>query len=139
MRYLVQMKLANTGRPTRAQEGISFIEQLVLPSLAACKTLEDQKKILAGGPVSGTIALAMVLQAETIQELDELLEGLPLWPQMETTVIPLTSFDGRMAAVRSKLERLKDETQNVPTGASSDAGSGKGGNASDRRSGAPDR
>ena len=39
MKYLVQMKLADSDRSTTAQEGVVFIEQYVLPSLAACKEL----------------------------------------------------------------------------------------------------
>jgi len=57
--------------------------------------------------VSGAIALALVVRAESIQELDELIESLPIWPRMETTVTPLTSFEGRMVAVRLRLERLR--------------------------------
>ena len=107
MDYLVQMKLANSSRPKNPEEGIFFIERVVFPTLEGCKKLEEEKRILAGGPVSGSIALALIVRTETIQELEELLESLPIWPRMETTVIPLTSFDGRMVALRSSLERLK--------------------------------
>lgn len=111
MNYLVQMKLANASRPTSNEEGISFIEQYVFPTLEICKKLQDEKKIVAGGPVSGAIALAMVIRADSIQELDELIGSLPIWPRMETTVIPLTSFDGRMAALRPRLERSRAKSQ----------------------------
>lgn len=49
----------------------------------------------------------MIVRATSIQELDELAQTLPLWPRMETTVTPLATFDGRVLAVRSTLERLK--------------------------------
>ncbi len=111
MQYLVEMKLADSGRSTSPQEGLTFIEQYVLPTLEICKKLQEEKKIVAGGPVSGAIALAMVMRAESTQELDELIESLPIWPRMETTVIPLTSFEGRMVAVRPRLELLKAKLQ----------------------------
>jgi len=111
VQYLVQMKLADSGRPASAQEGLVFIEQFILPTLDLCKKLEHERKILAGGPVGGAIALALVIKAESIQELDELIESLPVWPRMETTVTPLTSFDGRKAALRSRLERPKTNVQ----------------------------
>jgi len=38
MNYLVQLKLAN--RPANPQEGVAFIEQFILPTLAQCKKLE---------------------------------------------------------------------------------------------------
>jgi hypothetical protein len=118
MQYLVDMKLAAYGRPTGGpQDGISFIEQYILPSLELCKKLEVEKKILAGGPASGAIRLVMIVSAESAQELDELIESLPIWPQMETSVTPLTSFNGRMIALRPRLERLKTKLQNGPAAA----------------------
>src|SRR5262249_40072281 len=104
MQYLVQMKLADSVRPRSPEEAIGFIEQYVFPTLEVCDKLLEEKKIVAGGPVGGAIALALVVRAESIQELDELLESLPIWPLMQTTVIPLTSFEGRRVAGRRRLE-----------------------------------
>ena len=107
------MKLAAYSRPTGdPQDGISFIEQSILPSLELCKKLEDEKKILAGGPASGAIRLVLIVNAVSAQELDEIIESLPVWPQMKTTVTPLTSFAGRMVALRPRLEGLKAKLQN---------------------------
>ena len=44
-------------------------------------------------------------------ELDALVESLPLWPLMETTVTPLTTFEGRIQAVQSKLKQRKSLVQ----------------------------
>ncbi len=120
MQYLVQMKLATYGRPTTPLEGAIFIADYIFPSLDMCKKLQEEKKILAGGPMSGTIGIVMVIQAESAQELDELIENLPIWPRMETTVIPLTTFEGRMAALRPRLERLKTRLRNEPAAAASE-------------------
>lgn len=49
MQYLVQMKLATSGRPTSVQEGANFIEESIFPTLELCKKLQEEKKILAGG------------------------------------------------------------------------------------------
>ena len=118
MQYLVDMKLAAYARPAGGpQDGISFIEQYILPSLEMCKKLEDEKKILAGGPANGAIRLVMIVSAESAQELDELIGSLPIWPQMETTVTPLTSFNGRMVALRPRLEGLKAKLQDGPVAA----------------------
>jgi len=105
MNYLVELKLAT--RPANPQEGITFIEQFIVPTLELCKKLEAEKKIVAGGPVSGAIALSLIVKAESSQELDELITSLPVWSRMETTVTPLNTFGGRMQAVRTKLEQLK--------------------------------
>ena len=104
MQYLVQMKLADSVRPRSPEEAIGFIEQYVFPTLDVCDKLLEEKKIVAGGPLGGAIALAVVVRAESIQELEDLVESLPVWPLMQTTVTPLTSFAGRRDAVRRRLE-----------------------------------
>jgi len=63
MNYLVQLKLAS--RPETPQEGIVFIEQFILPTLELCKRLEAEKKIVAGGPLSGAVALSLIVSAES--------------------------------------------------------------------------
>ena len=110
MNYLVQLKLAS--RPDTPQEGIVFIERFIVPTLELCKRLEAEKKILAGGPVSGAVALSLIVNAESVRELDDLITGLPVWPRMETTVTPLTTFDARMQVVRARLEQLKTQGGN---------------------------
>jgi hypothetical protein len=84
MKYLVQMKLANSSRPATPLEGVAFIEQFILPTLELCKRLEAERTILAGGPASGAVALALIVRAESIEELDDLITGLPGWPRMES-------------------------------------------------------
>ena len=44
MQYLVQMKLADSGRSTSPQEGVSFIEQFVLPTLELCRSCKRRRK-----------------------------------------------------------------------------------------------
>jgi len=84
MQFLVEMKLADSGRAATPQEGLEFIEHYVLPSLEACKRLLAEGRIRAGGPMSGTIGLAMIVEAGSARELDDLIESLPLWPRMRT-------------------------------------------------------
>jgi muconolactone delta-isomerase len=115
MNYLVQLKLAS--RPETPQEGIVFIEQFILPTLDLCKRLESEKKIVAGGPLSGAIALSLIVSVESVQELDELITSLPVWPRMETTVTPLSTFDVRIQAVRSRLEQFRLEQVKTQGGA----------------------
>jgi|SRR5215469_7922958 len=111
MNYLVQMKLISDGRPSTAQEGVAFIEQIILPTLELCKKLEAERRVVAGGAISGSVALALFVNAESAQEVDDLLTRLPVWPRMETTVTPLNSFDGRMQTVRARRDELKQQVR----------------------------
>ena len=107
MQYLVQMKLVAHGRPTTAEEEISFIEQIIFPTVEMCRKMRDEKKVLAGGPISGTIGITMIVEAGSALELDELIEHLPIWPLTETSVTPLTTFEDRIKTIRPRLDRLK--------------------------------
>jgi len=103
MQYLVQMKIVPEGRPMSAEEGAAFFEESIHPTLELCKKLEQEKKILAGGPISGTIGLALVVKADSAKELDDLVTSLPVWPRMETEVTPLTTFEDRALSIERRL------------------------------------
>lgn len=110
MQFLVQMRLVDAGRPLTSQEGVELIE-LVLPTLEACRNLQEDGTILGGGPISGTVGLCLLLQVDSAERLDDVLTSLPVWPRMQTDVILLSTFDERERAVRQKLDSLKRERQ----------------------------
>ncbi len=103
MQYLVQMKIVPQGRPTSAEEGESFYKEFIHPTLELCKKLQDEEKILAGGPISGTIGLALVVKADSAKELDDVVTSLPVWPRMETDITPLTTFEDRALSIERRL------------------------------------
>jgi muconolactone delta-isomerase len=110
MQFLVQLRLVDAARPLTPQEGVELIE-LVLPTLEACRKLQRDGTILGGGPISGTVGLCLLVQADSTQRLDDVLTSLPVWPRMQTEVIPLSTFDERERAVRQKLDSLKREVR----------------------------
>ncbi len=111
MQYLVQMRMIAQARPSSLEEGVALFNEYIHPTLELCKKLQDQRKILAGGPISGAIGLALIVQADSPRELDDLLTGLPVWPRMETEVTPLTTFEDRALSIQS---RLGETRQNKP-------------------------
>jgi muconolactone delta-isomerase len=110
MQYLVQMKIVPQGRPMNAEEGKAFFEEFIHPTLELCKKLQDEKKILAGGPISGTIGLVLVVKADSAKELDDLVTSLPVWPRMETEVTPLTTFEDRALSIQGRLNDSRDKS-----------------------------
>lgn len=113
MQYLVQMRLVPQARPTTAAEGTAFIEQYIFPTLELSKRLREEKKILAGGPVSGAVALALIVSAESARELDDVITSLPVWPRMEVEVTPLTTFEDRTQSLLPRLEKLKAQARKI--------------------------
>jgi len=111
MLYLVRMNLVDSARPSTADDGVNFIEEYILPTLDLCKKLQEQKRIVAGGPVSGAVALVLLVSAESPRELDDLLTSLPVWSRMQTEVTPLTTFDARAQSLRPRLDQLKGQAR----------------------------
>ena len=102
------MKLATYGRPATREEGAVFVEHYIYLWLELCKKMQEEKRILDGGGLSGAIGIAMIVDAKSALELDGLIENLPMWPRRDTTVTPLTTFDERILAISPRLERLKN-------------------------------
>jgi muconolactone delta-isomerase len=121
MQYLVQLRLKSSANPKTREEGVAFIEQYIYPTLELGKKLREEKRIIAGGPVSGTVALALIVSADSAKELDDLVTGLPVWPLMDTEVTPLSTFEARQQTLVPRLEKLNAE---APTSAKD---RGKGG------------
>jgi hypothetical protein len=53
------------------------------------------------------IRLIVMVSADSAQELAERVSRLPIWPRMETTMVPLTTCGGRATSLRPQLEGRK--------------------------------
>ena len=104
MQYLVQRRIVPQGRPMSVEEGEAFFREFIRPTLELCKKLQDEEMILAGGPISGAMGLALVVKAESAKELDDLVTSLPVWPRMETDITPLTTFQDRAPSIERRLD-----------------------------------
>ncbi len=109
MLYLVDMSLAS--HPKTPEEGLDLITISILPTLAASKELEAKGIIVAGGVKTGEIGFAMVLKVDSLEQLDEVVERLPIWPRMDTTVTPLSTFEVRESSTQKRLGDMKRRIQ----------------------------
>ena len=101
------MELVDSARPTAASDGIVLIEQYILPTLQRCATWQEEGRLVASGPVGAAIHLVLILDADSVEELEDLVENLPGWQLMRTSVSPLTTFEGRAQALQNKLKQLE--------------------------------
>jgi muconolactone delta-isomerase len=89
------------------EEAIAILEKTVLPSLKELIRLEKKKKILAGGLPVGDRAIVLIVDAASNEELDRLLQSLPLWGVLKWEVTPLQTFARRAAYERDAVKELK--------------------------------
>ena len=106
MLFLVELDAARSGTPPTPESGRAFVEGVIFPTIARAEQLLSEKKIVAGGPVVGRIALRFLVEAESAEEADRLVTSLPLWTVAETRVTPLITFAERRKHVQALLDRL---------------------------------
>jgi hypothetical protein len=106
MLFLIELDHAKSGAMLGPEAGRAFIEQIIFPTLARAEELLKEKKILAGGPVVGRIALRFIAEADSLQDVDKIITSLAIWPLAETRVTPLIAFGDRRDHVQKLLEKL---------------------------------
>jgi uncharacterized protein YciI len=107
MKYLVTMEMIGAP-PDSPEELLQYVEDKVIPTHEILLKWEAEKRILAGGDLSGRRGSVLILEAESNAEVSRLLATLPLWVTQEIDVIPLESFEERQAAIHHTLaKRLK--------------------------------
>jgi hypothetical protein len=111
MTFLVEIDHVKSGVMPTPETGRAFIEQIILPTLSRGEQLVSERKIVAGGPVVGRIALRLVVEADSTADVDRLVSSLPLWTLAETRVIALTGFGDRRAHVQELLVALAPTTK----------------------------
>jgi muconolactone delta-isomerase len=111
MLFLVELDHVKSGLPLSPEAGQSFIAQFILPTLARAEQLAAEKKVIAGGPVVGHIALRLIVEADSMAELDKLIYSLALYPLAETKITPLMTFAERRASVQTVIERLSNTSK----------------------------
>jgi hypothetical protein len=105
--YLVTAEYVEPGPLLPPQHVIPMVENAVLPSFEAMEKLMKQKKILAGGLISGARAGAFIMEAESNAEVSRILMELPMWGIVTWKVTPLESFRERLTEERKAIDRLK--------------------------------
>jgi len=105
MKYLVR---ATQGPSfTSVDAMIPVLEKIVLPGLEVLRDLEAKKTILAGGLPVGERGLAFIIEAPSNEELDDMLQKIPLWGLLTWDVTPLQSFKGRADYERAFAAKIK--------------------------------
>ncbi len=111
MLFFVELDHVKSGLTLTPEAGRAFIEQIIFPTLARSEQLVAERKILAGGPVTGRIALRFIVESDSPQEVDRIIYSLPLWTVAETRVTPLISFKDRRNHVQTLWESLLTKSQ----------------------------
>jgi muconolactone delta-isomerase len=109
VQFLVEIDHVKSGVAMMPEAGGAFIKDIILPTIARAEQLAAEKKIVAGGPVVGQIALRFIVEADSLPDVDRLVSSLPLWPLAETRVTPLVALADRRNSVQALMDRLSQQ------------------------------
>ncbi len=86
MVFLVRTEYVEVGALMPPEAAVSYVEQVVIPSLEMVAQWEQEGRILAGGTFPGERAGAFIMEADSAEEVGQLLGSLPFWGQMKWDV-----------------------------------------------------
>ena len=104
MRYLV----SGSSGPgfSSPEEAKHLLENVVHPSFDRLQALEAEGKVLGGGLPVGDRTVVFIVEAESHQEADSIVQGLSIWPLLEWEVLPLVTFGDRKAQEQALLAQM---------------------------------
>jgi muconolactone delta-isomerase len=91
--YMVTMNLMKADPLLNIGQLTNIVRGAILPSLDRLKDLQSKGKVLAGGHPVGQRYVVLFMEAESEDELREMLGELPLSELGDTTVTELKSFE----------------------------------------------
>ena len=106
MTYLVIGEFIDPGPMMTPQQVVQMGENVVNPGLDVLTKWEADKRIM-GGMYVGDRKAAFILQAESNDEVDRMIQGLPFWGIMKWSVSPLQSFAARAEENKARFEKMK--------------------------------
>ncbi len=110
MRYLVTFDGVDVGPLLPPQQVAGLMRTVVIPTEEALARLESEGKV-HGGVAAGARAGALILDAESHDEANQILQGLPAWGIARWELTPLQSFETRREHDRQALEGLEATLQ----------------------------
>ncbi len=110
MRYLVTLDYVDPGPVLPPQQVVGLVRTAILPTQEALANLESEGRI-RGGVVAGARAGAFILDADSHDEANQILQGLPAWGFLKVELTPLLSFETRSEHDRQAVERIEANLQ----------------------------
>jgi muconolactone delta-isomerase len=113
MRFLVTGEFIDPGPAVPPDQALGAVEMLVVPSFQMLAGLEQQGKV-KGGTFPGERSGALIIDVESFEELDSLLNHLPFFGVVKWDVKPLMPY----ASIAQQLPGdLRDARQMMQGGA----------------------
>ncbi len=107
MLFLVKGEWVEVGALLPPEGLVGYVEQVVVPSVEMLAQWEQEGRIRTGGVFPGERPGAWVMEADSAEEVGQLLGSLPFWGQMKWDVRAMQSLSSTVERERSILEQAR--------------------------------
>jgi Muconolactone delta-isomerase len=91
--YLVTVDIADADPLLPIDQLVTVVRDAVLPSIESLISLKAQGKVVTGGYPQGQSSLVLIMEADSDEQLNEILSDLPLSNAAELEATRLRSFE----------------------------------------------
>ncbi len=107
MRFLVTIDGSDVGVGMPPERLGQVMHQMVIPGVEKLAQWEQEGKIHGGG-YTGARGNVFVIEADSVEEVDQLVTSLPHWGLVKVDVKPLISHDALLERARAMGQRLQE-------------------------------
>jgi muconolactone delta-isomerase len=107
MRFLVTIDGSDVGVGMPPERLAHVVEQMVTPGLEQLVQWEQEGKIYGGGYTAARGGV-FIMEADSSEEVDQLVTSLPHWGLVKVDVKPLISTSEMVARSRAMSQRLQE-------------------------------
>ena len=107
MRFLVTIDGSELGAGMPPERLAQVIEQMVVPSMEQLAQWEQEGRIHGGGYTAARGG-AFIMDADSSEEVEQLLTSLPYWGLVKVEVKPLISTSSMLERSRAMSQRLQE-------------------------------
>jgi muconolactone delta-isomerase len=106
MRFLVTIDGSNVaGMPP--ERFVQVLDQMIVPGVEKLAQWEQEGKIHGGAYTAGRGGV-FIIDADSSEEVDQLLTSLPHWPVLKVDVLPLISTSSLLERALAIRERVQE-------------------------------
>jgi muconolactone delta-isomerase len=110
MRFLVTLDGSDIGVGMPPERLGHVVEQMVVPSLEQLSQWEQEGRIYGGGYTAARGGV-FIMEADSSEEVDQLVTSLPYWGLVKVEVKPLISTSEMVERARAMSQRLQERVR----------------------------
>jgi muconolactone delta-isomerase len=110
MRFLVTIDATDVGVETPPERLAQVLDQMIVPSIEKLAQWEQEGRIHGGG-FTGARGNTFIVDAESSEEMDQLVTSLPHWSLVKVDVKPLIPHSALLERVRALRQMAQERVR----------------------------